>query len=85
MRDVDEKFLDGWSLNVLREGFESRAIDRFHAPTIEFDRACIFEAKQRSGRHVAHRAGCGGDLRLRKVLDARKAARHANRCAGVPE
>src|SRR5690242_19459281 len=64
--------LDRRRLNVLRERFEPRAIDRFDAAAIEFHCAGVLQAKERACRHVANGARSRGNLRLRKVLDAGK-------------
>ena len=54
----------------MREGFEPRAIDRFDAAAIEFDRVGVLQAQQRAGGHIANGTGGRGDLRLREIFDA---------------
>ncbi len=56
--------LNRWRLNVVRERFEPRTIDRFDSAAVEFDGMGVFEAQQRARRHIANGAGGGSNLRL---------------------
>jgi len=53
------------------ERFKARALDRAHAAAIEFYRVRVLQTNERACGHVTDRSGRGGNLRLRKIFDAR--------------